>query len=169
MSKRIVITGPESSGKTTLSNLLAEAYEVKIVSEFAREYLQKLAAEYVFDDVIKMAEEQLYLETEIKDELAILDTDLTVYAVWIKEKYNLEIDWIQNHLKKAKDKIYFLCDIDVEWEDDPLREHPKQEDRLRLFNSYKTLLEENNLLYYIISGDVPTRIKKCKEIIANSI
>ena len=59
-----------------------------------------------------------------------------------KEKYNLEIDWINDHLSQSANKTYFLCDIDVEWENDPLREHPKKEDRQRLFNLYKVLLEK---------------------------
>ncbi len=169
MSKRIVITGTESSGKTTLSNLLAEEYKANIVSEFAREYLQKLGRDYDFDDVIKMAKEQLHLEEEVGGELAILDTDLTVYAIWIKEKYNKEIDWITEHLKVATDKIYLLCDYNIDWEEDELREHPNQEDRKRLFDDYKKLLDKYQLSYYVISGDIPSRIKKCREIINNSI
>lgn len=165
MINRVVITGPESSGKTTLSNLLAEEYEANIVSEFAREYLQKLGRDYVFDDVIKMAKEQLYLEEEVEGELAILDTDLTVFYVWIKEKYNKEIDWINKHLSAAQNKIYLLCDIDIPWEEDDLREHPNIEDRKRLFAEYQKLLDYYNLTYHIISGDIDARLKKAKEII----
>lgn len=169
MTKKIVITGPESSGKTTLSNLLAEEYEANIVSEFAREYLQKLGRDYDFDDVIKMANEQLYMEEEVEGELAILDTDLTVFNVWIKEKYGKEIDWINEHLAAAQNKIYLLCDVVENWLEDPLREHPNIEDRKRLFAEYQNLLERNNLTYYVITGDLATRQKKCKEIIDNLI
>ncbi len=76
---------------------------------------------------------------------------------------------LNEHLNNSKHKIYFLCDIDIDWEDDPLREHPNTEDRFRLFNDYKSLLEKYNLNYHVISGDIPTRIKKCKEIIDTSI
>lgn len=169
MDKRIVITGPESTGKSTLTNALSKEYNTSLVKEYAREYLENLNRSYELEDVLAMAKEQLKQEIESLDELVFLDTDLTVYAIWIKEKYNLEIDWINDHLSKATNKIYFLCDLDFEWEEDVLREHPKETDRQRLFMMHKTLLEKHKLTHHVISGDLPTRINKCKEIIANSI
>ena len=165
MDKRIVITGPESTGKSTLTELLAKAYCANSVKEYAREYLEKIDYPYALADVLSMAKEQLKQEEGSLGKLIFLDTDLTVFAIWIKEKYNLEIDWINNHISKLDNYIYFLCDIDIEWEDDPLREHPKKEDRERIFLLYRALLEKYGLTYYVISGDIPTRIKKCKEII----
>ena len=124
MTKKNVITGPESTGKSTLANLLAKEYGASLVNEYAREYLTKLNRPYVLEDVLTMAKEQLKQEENLTDAFTFLDTDLTVYSVWIKEKYNKEIDWIEEHLKNSKDKIYLLCYIDVDWEEDKLREHP---------------------------------------------
>lgn len=172
-SRKFVITGPESTGKSTLAKLLAKEYNVNFVKEYAREYLALRQAQgdnsYGLEDVFIMAKEQLKHEVEAQNELVFLDTDLTVFAIWIKEKYNLEIGWINEYLAKSKHKVYFLCDIDVAWEEDVLREHPNSEDRQRLFAMYKSLLEKYNLTYHIISGDIPTRLKKCKEIINTSI
>lgn len=166
MIKSIVITGPESSGKTTLSELLSKEYSLQLVKEYAREYLADLNADYTFDDVLIMAKEQLNQEQNTTNKLSVCDTDLTVFHVWIKEKYGKEIDWINQTITEGKNKIYFVCDVkDVEWENDPLREHPAFEDRKRLFDEYVKLLENNGLNYHIISGDVPTRLKKCKEIL----
>ncbi|MCO6501300.1 MAG: ATP-binding protein [Vicingus serpentipes] len=175
MTKKIVITGPESSGKTTLTKLLAEEYNTTFVKEYAREYLSTLrhsdsyrnqsGKSYSLDDVLKMAKEQLNQEENAPQQLCFFDTDLTVYAIWIKKKYNLEIDWITQHLKTSMDKLYLLCDVNIKWEEDPLREHPDIKDRKRLFQDYINLLEKYQLPYHIISGDIPTRIKKVKKII----
>jgi nicotinamide riboside kinase len=167
MKRKFVITGPESTGKSTLTKMLAEEYNVTWVKEYAREYLNNLTHPYTFENVIEMAKIQLQKEQEaiIQNDLVFLDTDLTVFHVWIKEKYNKEIDWINEHLAQAQNKIYFLCDIDIPWEEDVLREHPKLVDRERLFNEYQKLFELFNLTYYVISGDKIAREKKAKEII----
>ncbi len=166
MINRIVITGPESSGKTTLAEMLSKEYSLPLVKEYAREYIEKLDSAYEFEDVKQMAKAQLKLEHEARNNLSVCDTDLTVYYVWIKEKYQKELDWINQNIEEGNDKIYFLCDVnDVDWEFDPMREHPNLEDRKRLFEAYVSLLEKYNLNYYIISGDIPTRLKKCKEIL----
>ena len=167
MINRIVITGPESSGKTTLANYLSANYNVPLVEEYARYYLENLSKPYTFDDVILMAEEQLRHELNCNNNLCVCDTDLTVFYVWIKEKYKKEVAWINQHLAAAQNKIYLLCDVLENWEEDPLREHPNIEDRKRLFNEYIKLLEFFNLKFHIISGDLKTRQKKCEEIISS--
>ncbi len=169
MTKQIVITGPESSGKTTLAEHLSAKYSLPIIKEYAREYLQNFEGDYTFEDVLTMAKKQLSYEQQLSDELVICDTDLTVFSIWIKEKYNQEVDWINAHLAQAKNKIYLLCAIDLPWQEDALREHPRLEDRTRLFNEYQNLLEHFNLKYYIISGDSTTREKKGKEVIESLI
>ena len=169
MINQVVITGPESSGKTTLSEYLSSEYNFPIVKEYAREYLGNLNDDYTFEDVLLMAKEQLKQEQKYAGNLLICDTDLTVFYVWIKEKYGKEIDWINEHLSAAQNKIYLLCDVMENWTEDPLREHPNIEDRKRLFAEYQNLLVRNNLTYHVITGDLATRQKKCKEIIDNLI
>jgi nicotinamide riboside kinase len=164
LSNKIVITGPESSGKTTLSKSLAEQYQLPLVEEYARDYLTNLETDYTKEDVLSMAQEQLRLE-EQQLELCICDTDLSVYAIWIKEKYNEEVDWINDHLKKSSQKIYLLCKPDIPWQQDELREHPREEDRERLFQEYVSLLKKYNLVFHIVGGNRDERQKKCQEII----
>lgn len=166
--KKIVITGPESTGKSTLTASLAKHYNATWVKEYAREYLENLTKPYEIADVLEMA--KIQLEEEYKAEKTItptlfLDTDLTVFKVWLKEKYNTEINWIENEIKQSSNKLFFICDIDIPWEADPLREHPNLEDRQRIFNRYIQIMEENQFNYHIISGNKETRLKKCIEII----
>ncbi len=170
--KKIVLTGPESTGKSTLTNLLAQHYNTTWVKEYAREYLEKLGKPYEFDDVLKMAQLQLKKENEAdssKSKHLFLDTDLTVFKVWIHEKYNKQIDWIEKEIDSSKDKIFFLCDIDIPWHADPLREHPNLKDRQRIFKQYLEILQQNKFNYYIISGNLEARIKKCVEIVDSLI
>lgn len=165
---KIVIIGPESTGKSTLTASLAKHYNAAWVKEYAREYLENIKQPYELNDVLEMAKIQFEKEQEAEKNTSthlFLDTDLTVFKVWIKEKYNTEIDWIENELKQSSDKIFFICDIDIPWQEDPLREHPNLEDRKRIFNRYIQIMEENHFNYHIISGNEATRLKKCIEII----
>lgn len=171
MIRKIVITGPESTGKSTLTNLLAAFYKAPKVDEYARAYLADLGKGYTFDNVIEMAKEQLRLEElAVKNttDYLFLDTDLLVFKIWIKEKYNKEIDWIEDHLKNATDKVYLLCDIDIPWEFDEQREHPDKNDRIRLFNEYKKQLSNYQLTYHVVSGSVEERMKGCEVCINES-
>ncbi len=111
MSKHFVITGPESTGKSTLAKLLAKEYGASLKVEYAREYLTKMTSPYIFDDVIVMAREQLKIEQNCDERLTFFDTDLTVFNVWIKEKYGKEIDWINKSLVESKGKTYLLCNV----------------------------------------------------------
>lgn len=169
MTKKIVIIGPESTGKTTLTTLLAKHYNAPKVDEQARAYLADLGGDYTFDDVIKMAKEQLAQEElagKNNKGLLFLDTDLLVFKVWIKEKYDKEVEWIEgDHLKKATDKIYLLCDVDIPWEFDEQREHPSKKDRERLFKEYEKQLKAYGLTYYIVSGNIEQRLERCDEIL----
>ena len=170
MTGPIVLTGPESAGKTTLSKALAASIQLPNLDEYAREFLENCAGKYTFDDVIKMAREQLRQENEFclkHNNQCILDTDLTVYHVWIKEVYGAEIPWIEEAIATGINKQYLLCDIDLPWKFDPLREHPLEADRKRLFQEYIEVLERHKLSYKIISGLEENRLKNAIACIAN--
>lgn len=156
-------TGPESSGKTTLANLLAKHYNAPLVNEYAREYLTNLTKNYTQQDVLIMATKQLYLEqTAIKQKpnLLFLDTDLITYKIWLLVKYNTKIDWIEQQISTYIYKHYFLCKNDIKWIADPLREHPNKKDREALFNLYLTTLKQNNLSFTLLSGSLKERMEK---------
>lgn len=163
--RKFVILGPESTGKTTLAEQLAEHYTTKFVPEFAREYLKDIGLDYTFEDVLNMAKAQLDLEQRFEADNLFIDTNLYVFKVWIEEKYQTKVDWIEQALKQQTYTHYLLCDIDIPWQGDNLREHPNPKDRERLFNRYHELLVQDGTDFSIISGLGDVRLKKSIDIL----
>lgn len=169
--KKIVVIGPESTGKSTLCKDLAAHYKCNYLPEYARTYLEANGADYTYEDVIKMAKGQFDSEVKFLEkctvEFGIVDTDLLVYKVWIDEKYGVENDFVEAVLKNQNTDYYLLCDIDLPWEFDELREHPNSEDRMRLFNRYEVLLKEFNYSYSVLKGGKEQRLKDAISILTN--
>ena len=162
---KIAITGPESSGKTTLSESLNKHYEGSIlVPEFAREYLNKLNRKYQYSDLLNIAKGQKKIELfENNNQIIISDTTLQVIKIWSLEKYKKCDPWILNN--EGSYTHYLLCKPDFAWEPDPLREDPF--DRERLFNVY--LKDLHKKPYTIISGRPKSRLETSKKIIDHYI
>lgn len=149
---RIAITGPESTGKSWLAEELAKHYNTTWVPEYAREYLTKLNRAYTFDDILKIAENQHAQEQNAakKLDLVFCDTDFCVTSIWCKVKFGKCHDWITDMMQRKTYSLHLLCNIDLPWQYDPLREHPEMRDEL--FQMYVNELSLNNLPYKIISG-----------------
>lgn len=145
---KIIITGPESSGKTTLCEALSRHFKIPFSKEYARDYLKKIKKRYTEIDLIKIAKEQFKSE----EKCAILDTDLITIKIWSNYKYGNCNNWILQKINKQKsqNRFYLLCKPDIKWKKDQLRENPN--DRMQLFEIYKKELEELNHNYYIIEG-----------------
>ena len=149
---RISVTGPESTGKSWLAEHLAHHYQTKWVPEYARKYLEYIKRPYTYDDILVIAKTQLEEENLAASDTEILfcDTDLCVTSIWCNVKYGKCHDWITTKLEDIHYGLYLLCDIDLPWQYDPLREHPEM--RAELFGMYRNLLQENNFNYRIVSG-----------------
>ena len=151
---KIAITGPESSGKTSLTEALANHFDCDFTVEYAREYLTLRNGKYGQDDLLKMLHGQIELEEkEINknETFLICDTDPLVIWVWSMVKYgkvDTEIDRIWN---SRQYDLYLLIKPDLVWEYDTLRE--SKNDREELFLMYKTMLEKLNKPYIIIEGN----------------
>ena len=145
---KIIATGPESSGKTTVCKALSEHFNIPFSKEYAREFLTNLEREYNQNDLIKIAEGQLASEHSFK----LLDTDLITIKIWSNYKYGNCEKWIIKQIEKQKSekRIYLLCKPDIPWQADPLRENPT--DREELFEIYKQELENLGLTYFIVEG-----------------
>lgn len=133
---KIAITGPESTGKTTLAEQLARYFQAVWVPEFARTYIERLNRFYTYDDILTIAQGQMQWEDEAsaKHQLVFLDTELLVTKIWCEYKYGTCHRWIIDELKKRTYDLVLLCYIDLPWEFDPQREHPNK--RTELWDLY---------------------------------
>ena len=160
---RIAITGPESSGKTTLCSLLSQHYNVSYIPEFARAYLEKTQGIYKQLDLDYIAQGQLKSLLSFKDKMAICDTDFTVLEIWSKYKYNNVSEIIRELLNKDLFDLHILCTPDIPWEEDPLRENSNT--RGELFELYKESLRRHNKNFIVVAGAHKERLKKSLQAI----
>lgn len=158
--KKIAIVGPESTGKSTLAQGLANHYQTVWVPEYARGYLDKLGKPYEQTDLITIAHGQLRLEDErLKDATSFLfcDTTLMVIKIWSEFKYGICAPEILHKMDERKYYLHLLTDIDLPWEADPQREHPTK--RSALFNLYETELLDQKLPFAVIQGQQHERLQ----------
>ncbi len=165
--KKIVIIGPESTGKSTLCEKLASHYNTIWAKEYAREYLLKNGTNYTFENLLDVAKGQLNLEniatkTAIENQKSkiILDTDMYVMKVWCEFVFGKCHSFILEEITKRKYDLYLLCMPDLPWVKDELREYPDLETREKLFHIYKNILENQSTPFVIINGNYEDRLAK---------
>jgi NadR type nicotinamide-nucleotide adenylyltransferase len=156
---RISVTGPESTGKSWLAEHLAEHYKTKWVPEYARKYLEEINRPYTYQDILVIAQKQWDQENSAASntELLFCDTDFCVTNIWCKVKYGKCHEWITEKLEQNNYGLYLLCDIDLPWQYDPLREHPEM--RSELFGMYCDLLQEHRFNYRVVTGTGEERLQ----------
>lgn len=145
--KRIVVIGPESTGKSSLCETLAAHYQCPWVPEYAREYLETHGMNYTFADLSTIARGQLALEDRIAASaeaagaaLLFVDTDMYVMKVWSEFVFGRCDPWILNQIVARKYDGYLLCRTDLPWVRDDLREYPDLVSREKLFHIYRDCL-----------------------------
>lgn len=162
---KVVIFGPESTGKTTLSRHLARYYNSVWVPEYAREYLQNKWNDKretcQQEDLLPIAIGQMKLENKLAqktDTVLICDTDLLETKVYSEVYYSGSCDpLLDKYAKLNTYDLYFLTYIDVPWEADDLRDRPNN--REEMFNEFEDALVEHNRNYVILKGDKKERLK----------
>lgn len=172
MPHKIVVIGPESTGKSTLSKSLAEYFNCPWVPEYAREYIERLDRPYEYDDLLEIAKGQINEEEEaivISEDLLICDTDLHVIKVWSKHKFGKVHPWIAQQITERKYDLYLLTDIDIPWQNDPQREHPEPEKRKHFFEIYRNIVIDSGLPFKIISGSIEVRLNDSVQFIEEKI
>ena len=160
--QKIVILGPESTGKSTLCEALAKHYNTQWCPEYARQYLNENGTHYTYDNLLTIAEGQIQQEdnyVQKADELLIIDTDMYVMKVWCEYVFNNCHPFILEQINKRQYDLYLLCDIDLPWTKDEMREYPDEGPRQELFMIYKDILLNQNTPWAIVSGIGDQRTK----------
>ncbi|MEP7374499.1 MAG: AAA family ATPase [Chitinophagaceae bacterium] len=190
MLKKIVILGPESTGKSTLCKQLAEHYKTRWCPEFAREYLLKHGMNYTFDDLLTIAKGQIAMEDEYVEEvrkskspedgrtiaadkaissgragstasrLLFIDTDMYVMKVWCEFVFDNCHLFILDQIVERTYDLYLLCNVDLPWVKDELREYPDLESRQRLYFIYQDILVNQPVSWVDINGGYEERLQK---------
>lgn len=159
---KVVIIGPESTGKSSLSAALAAYCNEPWVPEYAREYLQELNRPYTYEDLLQIARGQLQAErekAELANELLFCDTDLRVIKIWSDYKYGKTDPWIREQIASRVYDLYLLTDIDIPWQEDPLREHPDPVLRHYFLGQYEQELDSSGSPWVKVSGTHEERLK----------
>jgi NadR type nicotinamide-nucleotide adenylyltransferase len=166
--KRIVVIGPESTGKSTLSEQLAEHYNTLWVPEYARQYIEALSRPYEEQDLLTIAEGQLSLEDEraaLANKLLVCDTDLHVIKVWSEHRFRSCDPLILAYIAARKYDLYLLTYIDIPWEEDPQREHPEPQMREYFYNLYRELVINTGVPWVEIRGTQEERLQTAVQAI----
>lgn len=168
---RIAITGPESTGKSTLSAQLAEALGCSWRPEAARAYLTDLNRPYEEGDLYEIFRKQQQAEEALlrqNPEFLVLDTEETVLRVWSEEKYGRCDPRILQSLAENPPDLYLLTGIDLPWEPDPLREHPDPADRLRLWKMYQDAMVHSGVSWKALEGGPEQRLQQALNAVRNA-
>ncbi|MGC9343026.1 MAG: AAA family ATPase [Bacteroidales bacterium] len=169
--KRIVITGPESTGKTNIASYLATKFNSIWIPEYARYYIENLKAKYDYSDIENIARKQVedyHHYSRNASGLVIFDTWLIITKVWFQKLYNKYPPWMEESIRNLKIDLYLLCTPDIEWKPDPLRENPGKKREI-LFNAYESEIKMTGAPYGIVKGSGKSRYESAERIVEQNL
>jgi NadR type nicotinamide-nucleotide adenylyltransferase len=150
----VAIVGPECTGKSALSQFLAEKFNTSWVPEYARAYIDHLRRPYNESDLLTIAHGQIRIEDEwARDAKSVLfcDTNLYVIKVWSQFKFGNVHPEILKLIADRKYDLYLLTYVDIPWEEDPQREHPEK--REELYKIYLNEMKQQAVPFMEIKGE----------------
>jgi nicotinamide riboside kinase len=163
---KIVITGAESTGKSILSVAMAKHYDAIWIPELARDYVEKLDRHYTYNDIELIARKQIEIEQSLSPETSIVffDTWLVITKVWFEFVFGQSPSWLHDYISASNIDLFLLCDIDIPWEADPVRENGG-ETRKILHETYINELSKYGFNYKIVSGKDEKRTQNAINIV----
>jgi|AntRauTorckE5430_2_1112549.scaffolds.fasta_scaffold17827_3 NadR type nicotinamide-nucleotide adenylyltransferase len=163
--KRILFTGPESTGKSALAKHLAEEWDTLWVPEYARTYLEQLSRPYTEKDLLPIAKAQLQREDRYArkaTDFLFIDTGMLVMKVWSEFKYSRCHPWILEQLYQRQYDLWVLCGIDIPWEPGPMRENPNE--REELYAIYRQELQQLGVPFIELWGSREERVERMRKL-----
>ena len=166
--KKIVVTGPESTGKTTLTEALAANLDVPWIPEYARSYVEGLNRPYTYQDVETIARFQIRKEEEMTlsslNGILLMDTWLIMTKVWFEVVYGSYPDWIEQYISTSKIDLFLICKPDLPWIADPVRENGG-EMRNILFGKYCREIDLHGFPWAIVEGTGEIRFRNALQLL----
>ena len=169
---RVVVTGSESTGKTTLARELAEHFGARWVAEQARSYAERVRRELNAEDVAPIASEQITAEDAAAAEAArrgdrwlFLDTDLVSTVVYARHYYGSCPAWIEAEARARLADLYLLADVDLPWHRDGVRDRPQAREQLQA--EFRAALHEFNARSCSVRGAGERRLAAALGCIAS--
>lgn len=156
---KILVTGPESSGKTTISNWISKYYNIPLVMEVARPYLDLRNGQYNYNSLHEIVLLQRFEQLQkCSHNTCVHDTDLLTIIIWAQEVFgSYDESWLDMWKLSSNYDLILLCKPDIPWEPDALRENPY--DRDRLFDVYRSFLTIHHKEFVVLSGSLEDREK----------
>ena len=160
--RKIVVIGPECTGKSTLCAALSKALNTPWVPEYARTYLDGIDRPYTEEDMLHIAHGQIAAEDALLGEAAdylVCDTDSYVTKVWAEAKYGRCHSRILEAIAKRRYDLYLLTNIDVPWTPDRQREHPEANYRRYFYHQYRDIVQQSGTPWADIRGGEAKRLE----------
>ena len=164
---KIVVTGPESTGKTEIARHLAGIFRAEFIAEYARSFIEGLKRPYSYADVEHIARMQVnqFEEAIQRDSgMVFLDTYLVMTKIWFREVYGKMPEWIDQYLRESEIDLFLLCYYDIEWVADPVRENPGIR-RKYLFEQYQEEIKLLGIPCELVRGIGPGRFDNAQKAV----
>ena len=167
---RVTVTGPESTGKTTLAQRLAESLGTEWVPEASRFYAERVARELTSSDIEPIARAHMARADAAVErvraregKVLVLDTDLVSTIVYARHYYALSSEWLEREERARRADLSLLCDVDVPWISDGIRNRPTNRDAM--FAQFRDALERRAAHTIVIRGDWESRWTSARDAV----